>query len=184
MTDRIPIPPPPWHWRFLDKNFRVCWPRYLLQCGIATAVIFLVLTLLDGVRQTVLIAAFGSSAFVAFSMPHTESARPRFLIGGYCVGTSMGCLFSVLGDLSLLAALPLIALGALAVGASIFVMVVTNTEHPPAAGLALGFVINPWDGESVFVVIAGIVAISLTKEIIKSRLINLIMRRPADAQQT
>jgi len=55
-----------------------------------------------------------------------------------------------------------------------FVMVTTNTEHPPGAAIALGFVLNEWDIMTVVVVLAGISAISLVKELVRDRLIDLL----------
>lgn len=34
--------------------------------------------------------------------------------------------------------------GALAISLAVFTMVVTRSEHPPAAALALGLVLNDW----------------------------------------
>ncbi len=53
-------------------------------------------------------------------------------------------------------------------------MVVTKTEHPSAAALALGYVLNEWDFSTILVILAGIVAISIVKEVCKPFLINLL----------
>jgi CBS-domain-containing membrane protein len=64
--------------------------------------------------------------------------------------------------------------GAAAVGLAIFLMVITNTEHPPAGGLALGVVLAEWDTVALVVPIVGIVALSLARLALKPILINLI----------
>ncbi len=64
--------------------------------------------------------------------------------------------------------------GALAVGLAIFVMVVTNTEHPPAASLALGLVLGKWTPVAIVVILVGIVALTLLKYLIKPILKNLL----------
>jgi len=51
---------------------------------------------------------------------------------------------------------------------------VTDTEHPPAAALALGFVLNEWDMFALLVVLSGIVLITGIKEAIKPKLLDLI----------
>ena len=58
-------------------------------------------------------------------------------------------------------------------GLAMFVMVTTDMEHPPAAAIALGFVLNEWDMMTIVVVLAGISAISLIKEAARGRLIDL-----------
>ncbi len=167
-------------YRVLDPKFRAHASRYALQCAAATASIFLILTLLDAFRQTVLVAALGASSFIAFAMPHVNSASPRYLVGGYLVGVAIGTTASlVAGWLVAAAPAPLqhgipIAGAALATGLAIFAMVVTDTEHPPAAGLALGLVLNPWDLGTIAVVLAGIVAIASLKESCKDNMINLL----------
>jgi len=143
-------------------------------------VVLIVLLLLDAISHTAIIATLGASTFIAFAMPNSRMSAPRFLIGGYLVGTVVGCLCHVLAALPLLAQVPFVRehasviFGALSVGLAIFVMVVTDTEHPPAAGLALAFVLNQWDIVTVIVVVAGIVSLALVKMLLKPVLIDLM----------
>jgi CBS-domain-containing membrane protein len=141
--------------------------------------ILLILFVLDTVTQTVLIAALGASTFIAFTMPHTTRSQPRFLIGGYCVGVLVGCTFSVLAASQAVTAtldphIAGIVFAAAATGVAALVMVVTDTEHPPAAALALGFVLNDWSVVTVGVVLGGIVAIALFKQTGRRFLIDLL----------
>jgi CBS-domain-containing membrane protein len=82
--------------RLFDPDFRTACPSYIGQCLMATVSIFAVLLVLDSVTQTVLVASLGASAFIAFTMPHIEASRPRYLLGGYALGTLVGCSFSLL----------------------------------------------------------------------------------------
>ena len=135
------------------------------------------LVILDYVKQTVLIASLGASTFIAFTMPHVRSSKPRYLIGGYIVGTCMGCAGSFAASV---VSLPIeglaasVVFGAIAIGCAMLVMVITDTEHPPAAALALGYVLNEWDLLTVIVIFVGIVSTSLIKEIFKSALHDLL----------
>ena len=164
----------------LDPKFCRDPLRYVVQCSIATLAVLIVLLALDYVKQTVLIASLGASAFIAFTMPRVDSSRPRFLMGGYVVGTVMGCLWSAAATALepaagwALAGPSIVLFAALATGSAIFLMVVTQTEHPPAAALALGYVLNEWDLLTVLVVLTGIVAISLIKELLRPILVNLL----------
>ena len=166
-------------WRLVDSKFRHNKSRYVAQCLGATATILLVLLLLDSVKQTVLIASLGASAFIAFAAPRSYASRPRALIGGYCVGTLLGCGLSFVAvAMAARSGLPLHTLqivgGAVASGLAFFAMVVSDTEHPPAAALAIGFVLNEWDLSTVAVVLSGITALSLVKEIFRARLMDLV----------
>jgi CBS-domain-containing membrane protein len=165
----------------LDQRFKQNPARYVLQCLLATVSILIVLALLDTILGTTVIASLGASCFIAFTMPGKAVSRPRFLIGGYLVGLASGalcrCLFAMLG----LAELPGVGpyadafLGALAVGLAIFVMVITDTEHPPAAGLALGIMLNErFSVPMLGVVLIGIVSLSIAKEMLKPVLIDLL----------
>jgi len=162
----------------IDPRFAGNWQQYIFQCLFVTAAMAVVLMLLDSVYQTVLIAALGSSSVVAFAAPSLRASRPRCLIGGYLVGVTVGCGMSLLaaatgGWVSLDEHAARILYGAIAVGLAMFVMVITDMEHPPAAAIALGFVLNEWDLMTIVVVLVGISAISLIKEAVRGRLIDL-----------
>jgi len=153
--------------------------RYALQCGLAGIVVVILLLVLDAVTQTVLIAALGASAFIAFAVPRSLHSGPRHLIGGYCIGMASGCLMDVINtglhvSGPIAAHAVMVVFGALAISVAMFTMVVTRTEHPPAAALALGLVLNEWDLLTLAVVLAGIVALSVIKRIVLPVLLDLV----------
>jgi hypothetical protein len=55
-----------------------------------------------------------------------------------------------------------------------FMMTITNTEHAPATGIALGFVINEWTFKTVVLVLVGIIIISTIQRCCRNWMINLI----------
>ena len=61
-----------------------------------------------------------------------------------------------------------------AVGFSILLMVLTNTEHPPAAGTALGLGVAGWDPSAILFVLLGAIALSIIHRLLRSRLQNLL----------
>ena len=67
----------------------------------------------------------------------------------------------------------MILFGALATGLAMFVMVVTRTEHPPAAALALGLVLNEWSMLTITVVFVGVLALSACKQLVLPVLLDL-----------
>jgi CBS-domain-containing membrane protein len=153
--------------------------RYVLQCALAGVAVLILLLVLDALTQTVLIAALGSSTFIAFAVPQSLQSDPRYMIGGYLVGITSGCLMSLIfGSLhmsdTVAAHTVMVFFGALATALAMFFMVVTKTEHPPAAALALGLVLNPWDLMTLFVVITGVVALSIFKQLILPMLMDLL----------
>ena len=153
--------------------------RYVLQCAIATTAVVITLLLLDVIRQAAIVSSIGATAFITFTQPHSHASRSRSLLGGYVVGTIVGLLFSGVGELLLLLSDGRYELifagvaGALAVGISMLIMVLTNTEHPPAAGLALGIVVHAWDFATLAVILLGVVVLYAAKSALKGYLIDL-----------
>jgi len=152
--------------------------RYALQCSLAAAVVLILLMVLDAVTQTVLIAALGASVFIAFAVPRSLHSSPRCLIGGYLAGILAGSLMATLNialEFSdvVTAHASMVVFGALATGLAMFLMVVTKTEHPPAAALALGLVLNEWSLLTLVVVIVGVIALSICKQLILPILMDL-----------
>lgn len=163
-----------------DKHFRrQNMRRYVLQCSLAGLVVLALLLILDAVTQTVLIAALGSSAFIAFAIPRSLHSGPRHLIGGYVVGIASGCLMGYIFhsshlDHTILQHATMIIFGALAMSSAMFLMVVTRTEHPPAAALALGLVLNEWNLLTIAVIVGAVTALSVLKRLLLPLLMDLL----------
>ena len=163
----------------IDPKFGRNWRSYTLQCTLVAMTMLIVLLLLDTVYQTVLIAALGASSVTAFASPNMRASRPRCLIGGYLVAVGVGCSLSLLaggagGLTGMDQGSARIVVGAAATGLAMFLMAVTDTEHPSAAAVALGFVLNEWDPMTVIGVMTGITAITVAKESVRSQLIDLL----------
>ncbi|MFW6237805.1 MAG: HPP family protein [Halanaerobiales bacterium] len=114
----------------ISKNFKKHWQNYLWQSvavGITTGVFLYIFANIIGL---IILAGVGSTFFTIFALPNNRTANTRNIIGSYIitilVGISCFYIFS-----------PMIS-GGMAVGLSTLLMVVTDTEHPPAAGIALG----------------------------------------------
>ena len=166
--------------RLFDRKFRKNIHRYIFQCTLATLTILAVLFFLDVLSETAIIAALGASTFVVFAIPNSYSSDPRRLIGGYIVGIVVGIVcyyFSINfpeSNFFTNTEMSLIVFGAIAVGIAIFIMAVTNTEHPPAAGIALGLVINPWSWITIVFILCAIIWLTSVRKILKPYLLDLI----------
>ncbi len=166
--------------QLFDKKFHDNKRTYILQCALATGVVMIVLFLLDTLSATAIIASLGATSFIAFTMPHANSSKPRYLLGGYAVGIFVGTSMKLISLSSFFQNIPLfyeypdVFFGALAVGLAIFIMVITNFEHPPACGLALGLVQNEFNWWTLVVVIVGVITITLIKTLMKPYMKNLL----------
>ena len=154
--------------------------RYLSQCFLAALTIFVILLFLDILNEAAIIAALGASAFIVFTMPTKYSSEPRRLIGGYIVGVLIGCSFYFLSISNEFASLfgnqqlSLAIFASLAVGIAMFIMAVTNSEHAPAAGIALGLVLNEWDYVTIIFILGAILWMAGVRKLLKPLLMDLI----------
>ena len=151
------------------EELKLYWKNYVFQSLFATLVIFAVLL---GLRfqQVVIIASIGSTAFIVFAMPNSVAARPVNIIGGQLVGFACGYLCGLMPHESFLASAVIYSL---AVGLSIFIMVVTDTEHPPASGTALGVAISGFSPKVLVALIASVLVLSLVHHVFKRHLRDL-----------
>jgi CBS-domain-containing membrane protein len=112
------------------------WKNYLWQSLLATLAMSLVLTILS-LQRAVVVASIAATAFIVFIKPRNPFAAPRNVVGGHLIGLLSGIVFAVVPQSSPVVS---IILSALAVGCSMLMMALLNTEHPPAAGTALSVV--------------------------------------------
>ena len=148
---------------------RQYWKNCLWQSLCATGVIWLVLTLLS-LEHAVIITSIGATAFIVFMKPHSPFAAPRNVIGGHLVGLAMGALISLIPHPSPQSAHLVYAA---AVGAALFAMVVTATEHPPAAGTALSVAVSGASWKVAATVATSVLLLALFHELLQPHLRDL-----------
>jgi len=166
--------------RLFDPKIARNVPRYLLQCLLATLVVFLIMGILNAQENAAVVGSLGASSFIAFAMPHKKASGARYLVGGYAIGILFGvlcgqlCGLEVWTRVAVISQQPTAFFGGMAVGLAILAMVLTDLEHPPAAGVALGLVLNNCDWHTVGIVFAGIVLLATAKELLKRYMIDLL----------
>lgn len=123
------------------------WARALLQSGLVAVYILLAFFAIYRFHAKLAMASLGASAFIAFGFPTAESARSRYMLGGYGCGVVCGAACCFLHGL----ANPLVHGGpqltilfcALAVFLASLAMILLNLQHPPAVAAALSMVLEP-----------------------------------------
>jgi len=158
----------------VDKKFKLNKKHYIFQCCLVTVTLGMLFSMLDFFFNTALVAALGATAFIVFTGPHKEISRSRYVVGGYTIGIVVGLLaingfYYMALDQSFFP-----VCSALCVGITMFLMVVFDYEHPPAAGVALGLMINNGHPHSVAVAILGIIFVLLMRYFLRQVLIDLI----------
>jgi CBS-domain-containing membrane protein len=133
----------------------------------------------ETLTHAAIVAALGASTFCVFAMPHSITTQPRRLIGGHIIGLLSGtvCYFAFLtGPLGKWVngwEFTILFVYALAVGLSIFLMVITNTEHPPASGTALGIVAHAWSYQVIIFVLACAIGLAIVRRLLRGYLKDL-----------
>jgi len=158
------------YFKNIKREFKGHAGNYVFQCLLATITVFIILYILT-LQNVVIVASMGSTAFVVFALPRSVSAQPKCVIGGNLVGLLCGTLcslFTIASDLLTL------VLYAVAVGLSIFIMVIINTEHPPASGLALGVAIRGYSLKVALTVITFSILLSIVHIIFKKQIKDLV----------
>ena len=156
------------------------FPNFAFQCGLATISLIIILLVENAVFRAAIIVAVASTVFVVFVVPDSVAATPRRVIGGHVVAVVCGSVFAfalqipALESMSQEVANVRNLAAAIAVGVSIFLMVLTNTEHPPAAGTALGLMIPGWSISAVAFILISAVVLSIIRIILRPKLINLL----------
>ena len=131
--------------QIFDRKLKKYFPNYILQSLLATITLAIILYFENIFTRTAIIASLGATTFIIFAMPKYATAQPRRVIGGHIICIIVGILCFYITSLTqnreyffLTQNMLKILIPSLSVGLSIFFMVITNTEHPPAAGTALG----------------------------------------------
>ena len=141
----------------------------LLQSALAGLFVFLLFLAVDYFQNNLAVTSLGASAFIAFCFPAAETSRPKYLIGGYCIGVAIGFLCSGLvillkDSLAIPAYIPACSL---AVFLTILLMNLSGLAHPPAAALAIAITVDSKPFAKGIAAIAGIVLLCVIKELLK-----------------
>ena len=166
--------------QLIDRKFRQNWRSYLFQSALTMLALLVILLVIDVVLQAAIVVAIASTAFIVFVAPHSNAASPRRVVGGHLVSVVVGTFFSMtflapeLGDLVSTSQSIRDLFAVLSVGLSMLFMAVTNTEHPPAAGTALGLVITGWTPSAVLFVVVGTLTLSVIHMLLRPYLKNLL----------
>ena len=166
-----------WVWR--DPGFAGSPLRFAWQAGLAAVVMLAILEFVHSLSYAAIAAGLASSVVGIFIGPSNRTARVRSVVGGHIVAVALGSIFSVflfLGptDMLLIDHVHLRNIVyALAVGGAMLLMAITNTEHPPAAGTALGMASREFDILIFLSIIGAVMMLGVIKLVLRPYLRDL-----------
>ena len=155
----------------LDHKIRKRWFNYLWQSVIAGSIMILILVVFSTFVDLIIVAAMGATTFTVFAMPRNITAKPRNVIGGHLFAIIIGSLCTLL-----VPHIHVYFISGIAIAIVMFLMVITNTEHPPAAGTALGIVISAFSIQYIVFVLGGAIILSIFKYVLNPWMIDLTDR--------
>jgi len=128
----------------LDPKFRHRYEQCFLRAFLAFLAMAIILLFVESPSSAAIAAGLGSSVVGIFINPNGATARLRAMVGGHTMALLLGSVFSFIlfagsietftVDHSQFHALIM----ALSVGLLFLVMAITDTDHPPAGGIAIG----------------------------------------------
>jgi len=146
------------------------WKNYIFQSVIATFSIFIILLILR-FSNAIVIASIGATVFVIFAMPGSITARPRSVIGGHLIGLIVGSLIFIIPFSTFYVEMLLLAAS---VGLAMFIMVMTDCEHPPACGTALGVAMLGFSWKVALTIIIASIILSTIHTVCKQIIRDLV----------
>jgi len=149
----------------IDDKFKRNPLPFILQSVLAALFLGITFALIWSINPIV-VAGIGSTTFILFALPNNRANTPRNIIGGHSVAMFIGMACSFLPN-EVLA-------GSAAVGGAIFIMTISNTEHPPAASTALGIAVDKFTPELLAFVVISTTLLVLFQASIKKYLVDLI----------
>ncbi|MTI47488.1 HPP family protein [Sporosalibacterium faouarense] len=162
--------------QLFDKKAKPNIKRYILQCSLAAFTILLMLLFFNLFTQGSIITSLGATTFIVFAIPNSYTAQTRNIMGGYATGIFIGVIFHLLViglfnffNSEMAFRLLYAVAGAISVGLTILILTVTNTEHPPAVGMALSLVLSKWNYVTILIILFCVVYMWLVKWILMKR---------------
>ena len=166
-------------WVWLDPGFAGAPLRFAVQAFMATLVMLGALMFAHSLSSAAIAAGLASSVVAIFMNPSNRNVRIRSVVGGHTValvlGSAMaGLLFfgpveTFLTDIDHLRNFSY----AVAVGLAVLLMAITNTEHPPAAGTAIGMATREFDILIFLSIIGAVVMLAIIKLALRPHLRDL-----------
>ena len=128
----------------LDPKSHPRCKQYFLQTFLVFVAIATILPFVKSLSSATIAAGLGSSVVGIFNNPNGATARLRAMVGGHTMALLLGSALSFILFAGSIETLTVdhsqfhALIMALSVGLLFLVVAITDTEYPPAAGIAIG----------------------------------------------
>ena len=120
-------------------------------------------------------SALASSAYIVFSKPDCENSLSRHILGSYIVSMVVGMACShIIIFIHAHTGFPVIRIvevvTAVSVGFSLFLQTILNFQHPPAAGLSLILVSEPWHYGTLIIILIAVILLAIISRLLRGHI--------------
>jgi hypothetical protein len=137
------------------------------------------LLLVDSLSNAAVAAGLAATVVIIFINTQARAAKLRAVVGGHGLALVLGSAFSFLlfagpveAFLDDTAKVRVLSF-AVIVSVTILVMAITDTEHPPAAGIAIGMASREWEPEIFGSIIGAVLVLAAIKVLLQRHLQDL-----------
>jgi CBS domain-containing membrane protein len=164
-------------------KWHIIWQLFCAMAYVAAVLLVLGLVDHDTTLWAIGASSLASSAYLVFANPSAPVSRYHKVIGGYLIAVLVGLLVHILlhhifthmsMDLGGIIPRMFWITATIAVGLSMFLMVILGYEHPPAAGVALVLVLDTSDYYTLFVILGAAMVLAILKKLLKFTLVDLV----------
>ncbi|MCL5679742.1 MAG: HPP family protein [Candidatus Marsarchaeota archaeon] len=116
----------------------------------------------------VIFTSFASSIYIMFIMPNSRAARNSKFVKSYIIAGIIG----YIGGLGL-AYLPLYAIVAVVLFVVSLLMIITKSEHPPAAAIAFAFVLFHMGYLGIIIIASGVIIVVVLRYLLEKTIFEI-----------
>ena len=118
--------------------------------------------------NAVIFASFASSIYIMFIMPNSRAAKSSKFVKSYALAGVVGYLGGLISGM-----LPLFAVAGIVIFVLIALLILTYSEHPPAAAIAFAFVLFHVGVIGMVVIAAGVAIVLLSRFVLEKKIFEI-----------
>ncbi len=118
--------------------------------------------------NAVIFASFASSIYIMFIMPNSRAAKSSKFVKSYALAAVVGYLGGLTSSM-----LPLFAVAGMVIFVLTVLLILTYSEHPPAAAIAFAFVLFHVGITGMVIIAAGVAIVLLSRFVLEKKIFEI-----------